>query len=268
MLIWLCALHCEAKPIIDYYGLQKEPHARPFDWYRNDHMLCVVSGIGKLAAATATASTAEKLGQEQSLAWLNLGIAGAADVPIGTALLVNKCTDMDTGTPFYPAIIGQPALPTRACITVPVATEDYHQTSLYDMEASGFFHAALYYSSSELVHSIKVVSDNRVHQTGKNRQQVSQLIATSMESINQQAQQLDALNQQLTSRQLNSQVIGLFTAEAHYSTTRKHQLSHLLHYLSNRHFDTRSLLDDCRGQSAAQVISRLEQLARADSRNL
>ena len=268
MLIWVCALHCEAKPVIDYYRLQKLSGASPFDVYRGDNMTCVVSGIGKLAAASATASTAEKLKPYGSLAWINLGVAGASRTALGSAYLINKCIDMETETPFYPAIIGQPALPTRSCLTVSRPTEDFQGEHLHDMEASGFMQAALYYSSSELVQSIKVVSDNETEKTGKNRQQTSLLIAGKMDAINQQAEQLDALNHQQLARQLDEKVLESFLAEAHYSETRKHQLQQLLNYLVNRKFNADDLLAECKNQSAAQVIERLQQLSRTDSSNL
>ena len=37
MLIWVAALHCEAKPVIDYYRLRKL-HGQAFDVYRGDGM--------------------------------------------------------------------------------------------------------------------------------------------------------------------------------------------------------------------------------------
>lgn len=268
MLIWVCALHCEAKPVIDYYRLQKESGALPFDIYRADNMACVVSGIGKLAAAAATASTAEKMIQHRSLAWINLGVAGAAGAALGTTYLVNKCIDQETHQPIYPAIIGQPSLNTRGCLTVPSPTEDFHERHLHDMEASGFMQAALYYSSSELVHCIKVVSDNESEKTGKDRQQTSSLIASNMQAINQQAEQLIALNQQLAERQLDDTVLAAFLAEAHYTETRKHQLHQLLNYLLNRNFDADSLLQRCKQLSAAEVINQLQRFSRADSSNL
>ena len=268
MLIWVCALHCEAKPVIDYYRLQKQSGARPFDTYEGDNMACVVSGMGKLAAAAATTSIAEKLNHRGSLAWINLGVAGAANTALGSVFLLNKCIDSETQIPLYPAIIGRPEMPTRSCITVSKPAEDFRQNFLYDMEASGFFQAAQYYSSGELVHSIKVVSDNESEKTGKNRQQTSSLIADNMDTISKQAEQLSNLNQQQANRQLDNNVLTSFLAETHYSETRKHQLHHLLNYLLNRNHDPQSLLAECRNQPAAQVIRRLQQLSQTDSQNL
>ena len=55
MLIWNCALHCEAKPIIDYYRLKKDPAENAFDVYQDERIACVVSGIGGINMAAATA---------------------------------------------------------------------------------------------------------------------------------------------------------------------------------------------------------------------
>lgn len=268
MLVWLCALHCEAKPLIDNYRLQKSTGVSPFDWYQSEDMTCVVSGMGKIAAAAAVASTAEKLGTQCSLAWINLGIAGTAEEPLGRAFQINKCTDLDSGQSVYPAIIGQSRLPTRPCITSAVAVDDYQGNNLHDMEASGFFQAAQYYSTSELVHAVKVVSDNRNEKTGKNRQRTSELIADNMQTIGQQAEKLIELNQQQAARQPDPISLGSFLELAHFSETRKHQLSSLLNYLLNRGFDANNLLGQCQGKPASQIIVHLQQLGQADSRNL
>ena len=55
MLIWVCAMHCEAKPVIDFYRLKKSHDDNAFDLYRGDKMACIISGIGKLASAAASA---------------------------------------------------------------------------------------------------------------------------------------------------------------------------------------------------------------------
>ena len=79
MLIWVCALHCEAKPVIDFYRLKKSHDGNAYDLYRGEDMVCIVSGPGKLASAAATAWIAAQEQSAGSLAWINLGVAGAAE---------------------------------------------------------------------------------------------------------------------------------------------------------------------------------------------
>ena len=59
--IWVSALHCEAKPVIDYYRLKKSHDDNAFDLYRGDDMLCIISGVGKIASAAACAWIASGL---------------------------------------------------------------------------------------------------------------------------------------------------------------------------------------------------------------
>lgn len=83
MLIWVSALHCEAKPVIDFYRLKKSHEDNAFDLYRGDGMACIISGTGKIASAAACAWIAARYQDEPSIAWINLGIAGAAQHDIG-----------------------------------------------------------------------------------------------------------------------------------------------------------------------------------------
>lgn len=183
MLIWVTALHCEAKPIIDYYRLKKSSHCKAFDCYQNETMQCVVSGIGKPAMAAATGWIAAINQQQVPNCWINIGIAGAADRPIGDIFLLNKVTDSATNRPYYPVPGFSSELASAACISLDQPSSDYHRKSLFDMEASAFFAAATRFSTVELVHCLKVISDNQHQQTGYDKPAVSRLIHNQLETI-------------------------------------------------------------------------------------
>ncbi len=151
MLIWVAALHCEAKPVIDFYRLRKTHARTPFDIYRGDEMTRIVSGIGKVASAAACAWLAGDLRDNASLAWINLGCAGAAVHEIGAAFTLDKITDADSGHSYYPAPVTPISLPFSPCLTLSQPGENYRQDTLFDMEASGFVYSALRFSSAELV---------------------------------------------------------------------------------------------------------------------
>jgi nucleoside phosphorylase len=176
MLIWVAALHCEAKPVIDYYRLKKSHDDSAFDLYRGDDMLCIISGVGKIASAAACAWIAARYDHEASIAWINLGVAGSGQHAIGAAFSLNQVIDADSGQRHYPVSCTSSVLPGSACLTLSQPSEDYREDTLFDMEASGFMYSTLRFSSAELTQCIKIVSDNREHKTGKNRQQVSDLI--------------------------------------------------------------------------------------------
>jgi nucleoside phosphorylase len=242
MLIWVAALHCEAKPVIDYYRLKKSHDHNAFDLYRSDDMLCIISGVGKVASAAACAWIAARYDHEASIAWINLGVAGSGQHAIGAAFSVNQVIDADSGQRHYPVPCAGSLLPGSACLTLSQPSENYRQDTLYDMEASGFMYSALRFSSAELAQCIKIVSDNREHKTGKNRQQVSDLIHRNM-------QQLIAL--------------------AHFSQTQKNRLRVLWRYLMNRDTSAETVLQKISGcSSAATIISTLELLSYQDSEGL
>jgi hypothetical protein len=262
-------MHCEAKPVIDFYRLKKSHEDNAFDLYRGDSMVCIISGIGKLASAAATAWIAARHDSVGSIAWMNLGIAGAASDPPGAIFALNKVIDADTRQCYYPAPGADSTLPGRACLTLSQASEDYQENTLFDMEASGYFYSALRFSSAELTQSIKIVSDNHGHQTGKSRPLVSALIHQHIESIDQQATGLLALNQEIAAHVIPVESWQQLTTLAHFSQTQKNRLRVLWRYLINRDFNSEQLirkLGACTSSKA--IIDVLEQLSYQDSESL
>jgi hypothetical protein len=153
-------------------------------------------------------------------------------------------------------------------MTLSLPSEDYREDYLFDMEASGFMYASLRFSSAELVKSVKIVSDNRQHKTGRNRQGVSDLVHQHIDSINREAQALISLNREITDLQPQAADWQQLTALAHFSQTQKNRLRVLWRYLVNRPFDADKLLQQMRGLSARTIIERLEQLSQRDGERL
>ncbi len=269
MLIWVCALHCEAKPVIDYYRLKKSHEERAFDLYRGDDMLCVVTGIGKLASAAACAWVAARCENEAALAWINLGVAGAAEHELGTLFVINKIVDADNGQSYYPAPAVATSLAASACLTLSLPSDEYRDDTLFDMEASGFVYSALRFSSAELTQSLKIVSDNRRQQTGKNRQRVSELVQAHIESIDRQAAGLLRLKQQVAALEVPADSWQQLLSLAHFSQTQRSRLRVLWRYLGNREFDSETLLRQLATQkTAGEIIAALEQISYQDSEGL
>lgn len=269
MLIWICALHCEAKPVIDFYRLKKSHRDHAFDLYRNDDMVCVVSGPGKLASATATAWIAAQHSPATTASWINLGTAGAAELEIGSPMLLHQVVDADTGQRFYPVIPEKPSLDRHAGMCLSQASTEYREQFVFDMESSGFLHAALRFSSAELIRCIKVISDNRYAQSGRDRQRVSALIQRNIEAIDGEAQALRMLGGQLEALEIAAQDWQSVTALASFSETQRNQLRVLLRYLLNRRHRADDLIKRLRPlDSAAGMLRSLEQLCHQDSERL
>ena len=206
MLVWVTALHCEAKPIIDHYRLKKSPSHNIFDVYLKENMLCIISGIGKTAAAAATAWIAGLNNDETSIAWINIGIAGSATHTIGTVLSIDKISDDESNRYFHPVILFDSGLESVHCRTLNKPSTDYLAQLIYDMEASAFFETARRFSNPELVHCIKIISDNPSQQIGRDKVRISELIKTQIAHLAGFAESLNDLNDHVAQMEINDPV--------------------------------------------------------------
>ncbi|MCP4186437.1 MAG: hypothetical protein GY763_02425 [Gammaproteobacteria bacterium] len=192
MLVWIAALRCEVKPIIDYYHLKKSNQHRAFDLYINADYCCVVSGIGQTASAAATAWVAALNKSEQAIAWINIGIAGTAQDSVGSIFWMDKIMSLNT-EPCSPVPINNNSIESRSCFTLDNPSTDYKPDLLFDMEASAFFTTATQFSAIELVHCLKVISDNQNQPPQRNKAKISQLIQQNMAKIDAFANDLQHL---------------------------------------------------------------------------
>lgn len=193
MLTIVTALLCEARPLISDFNLKKVPESHPYPIYRNDELNLVISGIGKIASASATAYVHALNGSCNHSAWLNIGLAGHSDYELETGFLAIKIIDQSCHQSWYPSIIFEPSCQTGMLITVDQVGKKYHPNYGVDMEASGFYATACRFTTSELVQCFKVVSDNPqtpVRKIAAN--EASKLISDQMEHI---SSIIDALGQ-------------------------------------------------------------------------
>ena len=176
----------EAKPLIDLLELQQDYDSNSYKIYRNGKGIClIIAGMGKLAAASATASLAasQATAERSPAAWLNLGIAGHQSAAIGDGLLAHKITERATGTSFYPPQLFD-GFKTSNIITVDEPEQEYPDDAAYEMEAFGFYSAATRFVTSELVQVYKIVSDNPTNPVAEiNPDLVSSLVMNQAEEI-------------------------------------------------------------------------------------
>lgn len=167
MLCLVTALPSEARPLLGHFSLTGQRLPGPFDLYLHDGVALIVSGIGKAAVAAACgylyATLEHRPGvSDSALAsaiWINVGIAGHGELPLGEALLVHEVRDQASGVRHFPPLLFDPPCATGTVITVDRVERHYDPPVAYDMEASAFFGATRRLASSELVHALKVVSD-------------------------------------------------------------------------------------------------------------
>jgi hypothetical protein len=151
------ALACEAKALIQFFDLKKDLDTHLYSIYKTDDILLTVTGVGKVAMAGAVAYSLALFNSCRAPAIINIGIAGHKTYSIGKLVRVAKIIDDDTGKVHYPPIVGKNVADTAVLKTVSKAVIHYEADQLYDMEASAFYETAIRFSSSELVHCIKVV---------------------------------------------------------------------------------------------------------------
>jgi adenosylhomocysteine nucleosidase len=158
---FIVALPGEAKALIAHYRLKRRMDEDSFPVFERDGITLTVCGIGKAAVAAAVAYTHVLFGKQRNVIWLNVGVAGHREQPLGSVWIAHRITDADTGRQWYPPLCFRAACPSADLRTVSRPETEYADSSLYDMEASAFFETASRFSTTELVHCLKIVSDNR-----------------------------------------------------------------------------------------------------------
>jgi len=269
MLIWVIALHCEAKPVIDFYRLKKSPGQHAFDLYQNEDMQCIISGIGKTNAAAATAWIGALNQNQLSISWINLGIAGAAQHRLGSIFWISKLSQRNTKKHWFPVPTFASGFGTSDCISLDEASTDYQNNAIYDMEASACFSIAVRFSSAELVHCLKVISDNQQQKTGYDKATISNLIDQNMVAIDVFVQNLKKLEQQLSRLEIDPEDWRNILAQNHFSQTQQARLKTVLRFLLSRCYDFQNLREKISGLSSSrEILQALDQLCFEQSRDL
>lgn len=156
----ITALPAESRVFIDALKLRHVP-LRGLRLYANESCLLLQTGIGKLNAAAATAALLQT--RPDVTAVINVGIAGGL-AALGSVHLAHRVRDAASGRQWFPHLPPQRTvsrLPTVDVHSIDQPGSDYANGVAFDMEAAGVFTAASNYLSSEAVHAVKVISDNR-----------------------------------------------------------------------------------------------------------
>lgn len=189
MLIWMCALRCEAKPVIDFFRLKKSNQHKTYDTYLNEQNICIVSGIGSQNMASAV-NWSQKQFPQSDIGWINIGIAGHKSLDTGKVITAESVTsESEDGIFVLPEVIDNPfqSMPVRSRCK---ACFDYAEDTAFDMEAYAFIDSTTHYSNINRCSVIKVISDNQWVPATRNKAKISQLIEQNMPAIGQIAQNL------------------------------------------------------------------------------
>lgn len=204
MILIVCALKCEANPIIDLYKLKRVEDIAPFELYTDigtpngdnpDKVVLVISGVGGLSSASALSyatGISHKLykgnGKNRSFShYFNIGICGAtSQFDIGSMVVPTKIIDLTTRKTFYPEPKVRGGFFEGTIGTaVSAIKEKIADIDFYDMEGASFFEAASRFQDIQRIDLIKIVSDNLSEEdiTKINKSFVSDLIQSNIEKI-------------------------------------------------------------------------------------
>lgn len=239
MLNIVTALLCEARSVIAKYKLKRVTEIPHYPVYRKDSITLIVSGIGRTAAAGACGfcfgacqPTVTKQPPSNS-AWLNIGLAGHSDLDIGTGFMAHRIIDRAAGKIWYPTLVFNPPCITADLLTVDTPNANYSNKGGVDMEAGGFFATANRFTTSELIHSFKVVSDNPANPVRKlTTVEASELIAGKIETIDKLVEHLRTLRDKIPAANNSHAAYAGIISQCHFTQTEKLQLQDKLRKLS------------------------------------
>ncbi|WP_333877083.1 phosphorylase family protein [Methylobacter sp.] len=221
------ALPCEAKPLIEHFKLKKNTTVQPFAVYFSQDICLTVTGLGKSAMAAGLAYTQALFASVEHPVLVNIGIAGHIDHALGRLFLIDKITDVDSRKSYYPPLVFTPPCPTACIQTVSRPQLGYDSQHLCDMEASAFYETAVRFSSGELIHCLKVISDNEAS-PAENIQpkQVAALIGAHVSTIETLLAELSRLAKIITVPE--PKLFEQLTQRYHFTVSEQGQLKNQL----------------------------------------
>lgn len=178
MIFIVTALLIEAKPIIEKYKLVKISD-KPFKVFQKDDMILIISGIGKINSASATAHILSKNKHEKDSMIVNFGICAAKKThKIGDMIFIKAVIDKGSGKKYT---LDKKDGCNITCFDS-AQPEKTPKTELADMESSGFFLAARKFLPNSNISIIKIVSDHFCDQIPTERF-MEELIGKNMENL-------------------------------------------------------------------------------------
>lgn len=229
------ALVAEARPLVRRFGLEPSPPGGAgsrFRRFRGDDLELIVSGVGSTASAAAVADLGGGAGRRPR-GWLNVGIAGHRDAPLATPRLASKVIEARTGRAWYPPLAFDAPCAGGAVCTVDGVAREFTDDACYEMEAAGFYAAALRFATAEAIQVLKVVSDNR--ETPPERltgAAVETLIEAAMPVVEALVEAVAAVARALEARSAPPGGLDEFRRRWRFTVTQGRQLERLLRRLA------------------------------------
>jgi hypothetical protein len=227
MIALVCALKCEAESLIQHFKLRAVSQRTLFPLYINPPLFLVISGIGKVRAASAVSYLYSFMGDPKMSAWLNVGIGGHPSKEIGKGFFANKVTDMASGQKFYPVFTWKENN-SQTVFTADALQTKMPDEGIYEMEAFGFCNTAALLTTAEMIHCFKVVSDNSSQPPSKDPDFVHELIQKQIPAIEKTTHHLAELLGGLKKETSVSTSLAPFLEKWHFTESEFYQLRRLL----------------------------------------
>ncbi|MFQ5938263.1 MAG: hypothetical protein ACE5LB_17815, partial [Acidiferrobacterales bacterium] len=158
-----------------------------------------------------------------------VGLAGDGVRNVGEAVLAHRVTDEATQTNWYPPLVFEPPCETAPVLTLDRPVNNYPESWTIDMEASGYYATACRFSTAELVHSLKVVSDNATSPArAVTAETASELVQGKLGVIETVVRELAGISEQLTEVGADPAQLRRFLDRWHFSVSQRHRLRELL----------------------------------------
>lgn len=220
----VCALRCEADPVIERFSLS--PRGDGSIWF-GDRVTLARSGAGADAAAAAverlTAHT------DDASCWINLGCAGGQG-PLGELVAAHRVSAAGCAESWYPQFPFPVVEPTVDVCTVASVEAGYPDPErVYEMEAAGFYRRALRRASLERVQVLKVRVDGPDHPVERlSATSISAAVAARAEAIGAWVERLAAIAATVRARRPDSAIIDAYLEWRRFSVSQQVQLRRIL----------------------------------------
>ena len=192
--------------------------------------MLIISGIGKIATASATGFLHGRLDAERKpQTYINIGIAGHGSLSIGTPFIANRISNEERTVTYYPPQIINSGMTSSSLLTCNKPSEDYCGDVGFDMEAHSFYEIASKRATRELIQVVKVVSDNPSSPLSKIKpKMVGELIDKTISRILDFAEKLDEMAEDITFSPEAEAIMRKIMHKTKLSQTQTHQIKRLL----------------------------------------
>lgn len=258
MINLVVALASEARPLVRHFRLSQDRASRAFRLYSDEGIRLVVTGVGKLNAASGVGYLGGR-SRARDQVWLNVGIGGHRELELSSGVVASKITDHAARRSWYPPLVaGLPAHATQVT-TFDAPVEPYPADTVCDMEASAFFACATRFSTAELVQCYKVVSDNGSTGTASVTAPLAEeLIAARLPEIESLCRALEALAEETAAGGEVERHQRDYLAKWHFTVAQQARLREALRRLHARGADSGLASDHWRHcRNAREVLQAL-----------